>query len=183
MRDIDPLPEPHIHIALSVPKFAKMDLIVEKSVELGVKAIHPFTSDYSFVKKKSAISENKFKRWEKIVVSATQQCGRGELMQLHEPTDFSSLVEKFNLQSSAQGLFMYEGETQMSLRQATHALRGEKIQQIWAFIGSEGGFSNNEVEFMKMNKLMPISLGEQVLRVETACVALASILKYEFLLP
>ena len=178
-RKIAPLSKPHIHLAVSLPKFQKTDEIIEKSVELGVHSVHPFVSDYSFIRTVDKIGENKFKRWERIVISATQQCGRGELMSVQPVKEFSEILEKFNQNTTARGLFFYEGESQRGLSDALKELKNESYDEIWLFVGSEGGFSNAEVERFQALNLAPVTLGAQILRVETACTSVVSIIKYE----
>jgi 16S rRNA (uracil1498-N3)-methyltransferase len=85
-----------------------------------------------------------------------------------------------NQTPSSTGLFPYEGESEQTVSSAIQKMKGEAFENIWVFVGSEGGFSDQEVEFFKENGLKSSSLGDQVLRVETACLALVSILKYEF---
>jgi len=179
-RDIPPLPLPQINLAVSLPKFQKLDTIIEKSVELGVGQVLPFVSQFSFIRNLSKISDNKRQRWQKIVLSATQQCGRGELMQVLEPVSFSQSLEQLNRKPQCKCLFLYEGDGDMSLKSALSSLKTETIQEIWVFVGSEGGFSDGEVEQMRASGLVPITVGDQVLRVETACIAAVSMLHYHF---
>lgn len=173
-----PVPEkPHIVLALSVSRFPVMEAVVEKAVELGVSRIEPFFSEYSFVRK--ALPENKVERWNKIVISATQQSGRGDLMEITEARDLQEVLKKFNQSPSAKGLFAYEGQSTLSIKNAVKSSQ-TNMEEFWIFVGSEGGFSRNEVELFKSQGLEPVTLGDQVLRVETACIALLAILKYEF---
>lgn len=183
-REIEPLPKPHIHLAVSIPRFHKLDFIIEKSVELGVFSLHPFVSDNSFVKSLGDSLEKKSSRWKKIVQGATQQSGRGELMEVQRPLDLPGILAEFNRRERAEGLFPYEGECQLSVRDAVGQMRrntqSSPLEEIWLFIGSEGGFSEREVEQFQELGLQPTTLGSQVLRVDTACMALVTILKYEF---
>ncbi len=185
-RVIPPLPEPHIHIALSISRFPVMDAVMEKAVEMGVKSIQPFFSEFSFVRKEEKISPNKLDRWEKIIRSATQQCGRGELMTIHPAATWDDLFSQINLNEQNRGLFAYEGTSTHGIKeylqkQVHNPDSGlASVKNIWLFVGSEGGFSYQEVELMKQKKLEPVTLGGQVLRVETACIALVAALKYEF---
>lgn len=87
------------------------------------------------------------------------------------------ILQRFQSDPKAQGLFAYEGSGELSLRQAMTS--ATNIENLWIFVGSEGGFSTQEVEIFKKVNLFPISLGQQVLRVETACVTLLGIIKYE----
>jgi 16S rRNA (uracil1498-N3)-methyltransferase len=77
------------------------------------------------------------------------------------------------------GLFFYEGGAQIDLVHALTHLKLDAAQNIWIFIGSEGGFSQNEVELFKSHGLNPLSFGSQILRVETACLAAVSVIKYQ----
>lgn len=179
-RQIPPLPLPHIHLALSIPRFPVFEAVVEKAVELGVKSIHPFFSDFSFIRTKSDVFEKKKARFLKIVQSATQQSGRGDLMAIEDAVELSQLIQTFNRNSSAAGLFAYEGEAVLTAREGLKRLRAGEPRDVWVFVGSEGGFSSQEVELFQSIGLTSVTLGQQVLRVETACVALTSIIKYDF---
>ncbi|MGE0631292.1 MAG: 16S rRNA (uracil(1498)-N(3))-methyltransferase [Pseudobdellovibrionaceae bacterium] len=180
-REIESLKKPYLHIVLSVPRFQKMDLILEKAVELGVSSLIPVVSDFSFVRKSSEMPD-KGERWNKIIRGATQQSGRGDLLQLKPTQTLVQFLEGFNPSHGARGLFAYEGESAI-LDIKSHLRSWEnraEIQDIFVFVGSEGGFSAAEVQLMQGKSLTPVTLGAQVLRVETACFALVSVLKYEF---
>lgn len=171
--------KPKIVLALSVPKLPKVDWIVEKSVELGVHEIRPFVSDFSFLRKVSEISASRVGRWEKLAQAATQQSGRGDVLQIEGAVTLEHLLEDFNRQASTMGLFPYEGEAQLRLKPAIEEALSSKPESVWLFVGSEGGFSPREVELFARHGLKPVSMGSQILRVETACLALVSIIKYE----
>ena len=179
-RVIPKLPEPHMHVALSFPRISVFEAVLEKSVELGAHTIHPFFSDFSFIRKQEDVLKKKLERWHKIVQSATQQSGRGELMQIAEVQPLESLLKSFNHSGQSVGLFAYEGEGQLSTSQAIQTLRSRNPREVWLFVGSEGGFSDREVQLFQSFCLPPVTLGQQVLRVETACVALLSVIKYGF---
>lgn len=182
-RLIEKLPLPHIHLALSIPRFTVMDSIVERAVEMGVSSILPFYSDYSFIRKSTNMPEGKKDRWNKIVRSATQQCGRGELMKIHNPCDWNELIKMINPGEDSWCLFAYEGAAVSSPNQylkTKKATFNNSPKDIWVLIGSEGGFSAQEVTQMQQLGLDPVTLGSQILRVETACLTLVSVLKYEF---
>lgn len=194
---------PYIHLALSTPKPSTLESVLVRSVELGVKSIWPFVSDYSFFKSSQEFQKIKGHRWEKIILSATQQTGRGDRLTLEKTVDLKACIERATSLPSALLLFPFEGDTALTLDQAIHAKRsgipaetgtglgteqegaaGTEhefcVENIVVFVGSEGGFSSTEVETLKKNGLNPCTLGEQILRVETACLAIVSILKYEF---
>jgi 16S rRNA (uracil1498-N3)-methyltransferase len=173
--------KPYIHLAVSVSKFQTMDTIVEKAVELGTYAFYPFVSDFSFIRDKNSDRlQDKIERWERIVKAATSQTGRGDLMEVYKPHTLKELLEKMNQMDRSAGLFPYEGESVQTVSSAIQQMKLKSPGNIWLFVGSEGGFSDQEVEIFKENGLKSSTLGEQVLRVETACLSLLSILKYEF---
>ncbi len=179
-RKLPELPKPYIHLALSIPRFPVFEAVLEKSVELGVKAVHPFFSDFSFIRTQDDVFAKKRPRFEKIVVGATQQTGRGDLMPIAEPVHIKELLQAFNRLDSAKGLFAYEGEHVLTAKEGVQKLRDAAPQDIWIFVGSEGGFSDSEVQLFASHGLEAVTLGNQVLRVETACVTLVSIIKYDF---
>lgn len=172
--------EPHLHLALSVCRFPTLDLILEKSVEMGVFMVHPFFSDNSFIKAPQIINKRK-DRFEKIIEMASGQSRRSDLMSVDQPMDLEDLLVKFNQTKEVIGLFPYEGvlETSISIKEKLESLTWCP-KEVWIFVGSEGGFSLKEVELFKKFGLEPLTLGNQVLRVETACLTLLSVIKYHF---
>ncbi len=182
-REIARSSRPHIHLALAVSRFPVMDSIIERAVEMGVSTITPFCSDYSFIRKANNLPVGKLERWQKIVVSATQQCGRGELMQINPVLDWHSFEREINPSSQKWCLFAYEGEGTAAVKsflRSKQAAASDKPQDIWLIVGAEGGFSIAEVQKLRALGLDPVTLGQQILRVETACLTLVSALKYEF---
>jgi 16S rRNA (uracil1498-N3)-methyltransferase len=180
-REIEKLPHPHINIALSVSRYNVMDSIVEKAVEMGVYSILTFCSDYSFIRKPENLPAGKTERWNKIIISATQQSGRGELLKITEPVDWDEMLKTINPGPQSRCLFAYEGESTLAIKEAIATIRKSNVpENLWIIVGSEGGFSDKEVTEMQQLGLDPVTLGSQVLRVETACMTLVSVLKYEF---
>lgn len=194
-RIIHPLPKPHIHLALSLPRYNVMDSTIERATEMGVTSILPFVSEYSFIRKEKELPAGKLDRWQKIVISATQQCGRGELLKIHELTHWQNMLKIINPSTKNWCLFAYEGQSEdlstkpiadeiKTLRQQymsqLNTSDSELPENIWIIVGSEGGFSKNEAREMHKLGLYPVTLGSQILRVETACLTLVAILKYEF---
>lgn len=182
-RVIPPLKTPHIHLALAVSRFPVMDAIMEKAVEMGVASIQPLFTEFSFLRKEDKLSDNKLERWDKIVRSATQQSGRGDLMKIHPAAPFEKISELINRDGTSAGLFAYEGSSTLSIKDAIHKIKeahSGTLKDLWIIVGSEGGFSHREVEELGKLGLDPVTLGSQVLRVETACMALVSVLKYDF---
>jgi 16S rRNA (uracil1498-N3)-methyltransferase len=180
-RVIPPIRTPHIHLYLSFPKVPTFEMIVEKSVELGVVSITPVLSDFSFVRTLNQFPTAKVPRWQKIILQATQQSGRGDLMRIEEPIFLNSSVKTLRAMEKTLNVVAYEGASPLSLK---NYLASEKqkhqFDRVNLFVGSEGGFSDEEIVQFKNLDLPPVTLGDQVLRVETACLTLVASLKYEF---
>lgn len=172
------LPKPYLHLYLSMPKPAKFEWILEKAVELGVKSLTPVFSDYSFIKKEQ-LFRDKARRFTKIIESACQQSARAVKLELRPCLSFDLAVQELTDSEQRCGLFAYEGEGALSLKQALQQPAIQTTQEVALLVGSEGGFSLQERQACIDNGLLPISLGPQVLRVETACVTLISVIKYE----
>lgn len=183
-REIPALPKPNLVLAISLPRFPVMEAVIEKAVELGVTRIQPFYSEFSFIRKAQSLSESKEERWKKIVISATQQSGRGDLMEISQPLDMNEVLHQFNQKTFKKGLFAYEGASTLGIKKQLKkqllSQAWEDLNEFWLFVGSEGGFSPTEVEEFRQVGLDPVTLGDQVLRVETACITLLAVLKYEF---
>lgn len=179
-RLIPSLPKPHIYLYLSFPKVPTFELIVEKSVELGVHSIIPVLSDFSFVRTKAQFPSPKLPRWQKIILQATQQSGRGDLLKIEEPVLLRELLPALKPSPSAINVVAYEGKAPQSLKKYLQGISPSGIERINLFVGSEGGFSEGEIAAFQSLDFPPVTLGDQVLRVETACLTLVAALKYEF---
>jgi 16S rRNA (uracil1498-N3)-methyltransferase len=170
--------EPPIEIILfqSVPKSNKMDFIVQKSVEIGVKKIIPILTERCIVKIKDKKSENKkVDRWQKIAMESAKQCKRAILPQVESVLDFSDIekrVKDFDLI-----LIPYELERKRGIKSIIKSKSNYK--KVGIIIGPEGGFSDEEVRNAINWGIEPISLGPRILRTETAGIVTASILMYE----
>jgi 16S rRNA (uracil1498-N3)-methyltransferase len=190
---LNPTPKPYLHLCLSVPKFHNLDLIVEKSVELGVKSVRLFTSEFSFVKSKSnsKLSSNwtiaRLERLRKIVISACEQSKRPDPMQIYEPVPLSWLFCEIgdthltNPKIPPRCLFFYEASplTASLNFKSLQEVSLQNVEECFYFVGSEGGFSEAEALMAKDKGCEIIHLGDRVLRVETACMAITSVLKYK----
>ena len=179
-RQIAEIKFPHIYLYLSFPKISTFEAVVEKSVEMGVKSITPFFSDFSFVRTLSQFPTLKVPRWQKIILQATQQSGRGDLLKIEGVKNLKELLPEVNSMENTLNVIAYEGEATQSLKAFIAQRRNVSLRRINIFVGSEGGFSGSEILRFKDLDLPPVTLGDQVLRVETACMTLVAGLKYEF---
>ena len=191
-RLIPKLRMPLIDLYVSFPRISTFESIVEKSVEMGVNSIHPFLSEFSFIRTREHFPDNKVNRWHKIILQATQQSGRGDLMLIQEIKSLDICLQGIH-EEGQLNIFSYEGVTPLSLKEYLQSRcllnqnqtlekmnLNRKLSKINIFVGSEGGYSHREVELFKEKGIPPVTIGDQILRVETACMALVSCLKYEF---
>ncbi len=176
------LPKPgltHLNLAFAVSKWDVTESVLEKSVELGVAIFQPLLTTNSFAKRPNDISDGRFERWQRIVQSATVQSARGGLMELLRPKPLKEYLSAIHRDSASACLFAYEGVCPQDLRTTLVELVKAKPANVWALVGSEGGFSEDEVELIQSYKIVPATMGPQILRAETACMAILSVIKYE----
>lgn len=175
-----PVPQkPYVNLAFCFPKPANFELVLEKAVELGCHSITPVISEFAFVAKKKDFPHNREPRWAKIIKGATEQSGRADIMPLNPVISIEEFQAQINQNPKALGLFLYEGDCALDLRQYLKGQDVARYDEIWALIGSEGGFSKDEVVSLNAKGFKSLTLGKQILRTETACVSILSVLQYE----
>lgn len=158
-----------------LPKGDKMELIVQKAVELGAWEIVPMATRRAVVKLDKKKEEAKLRRWQGISESAAKQAKRMRIPQIREVMTFDQAV-KYAAQMEIR-LIPYELAKDMSAtRKVLESI--QPGQRIGIFIGPEGGFDPEEVELAISNGIIPITLGKRILRTETAGFTLLSILMY-----
>lgn len=166
-----------IYLFQGLPKKDKMELIIQKAVELGVYEIIPVAMKRSVVKIEDKKKEmKKLERWQTIAVSAAKQSGRGVIPNVHAVLSFSEALQM--AESLEYNLIPYEQEEGMekSRKVITEAV---KHRSIGVFIGPEGGFDEKEIQKVKEAKMDTITLGKRILRTETAGLAILSLLMFE----
>ncbi len=172
-------PEINVTIYQGIPKSDKMESIIQKSVELGVRSIVPVQMDRCVSRldggKKQA---EKLKRWNKIAIEAAKQCGRGILPEVKEPVSFKTAVEQMKL--CGLPIMPYEGLASSDNSSSLKKLLSQSSEkQISVIIGPEGGFSDFEAEYAKDNAINLVGLGKRILRTETVSSAVLAIVMYE----
>lgn len=165
-----------INLYQGLPKASKMDLIVQKSTELGIRSITPVITDRVVVK--SEIGEfKKLDRWIRIAKEACKQCKRSIIPVINAPVDFSEMLEELKKQDLI--IVPYENEDNFGMKKLMLHLKKEGIKKIAVVIGPEGGFENTEIEVLKSAGAEIITLGPRILRTETAGFVCTSIIMYE----
>ena len=165
-----------IYLFQGLPKGDKMELIIQKCVELGVHAVIPVAMKRCVVKLDDKKAAAKIKRWQTISESAAKQSGRSVIPKIMDVMTFDNAI-RYVCDNEMNGIIPYElAEGMEASRRAIESVKpGMKVA---VFIGPEGGFDLSEVEKAVDAGMQSISLGRRILRTETAGLAIMSILMY-----
>lgn len=155
-----------IHLALGISKGERMDIAIQKAVELGVSDITPLYTERCVVTLDTKREIKRLEHWQGIITSACEQSGRNHLPELHSPIDirrnFSALPDsKLKLTLSPY---------------ATHSLMHveKPADEVLILIGPEGGLSEQEVHTATQHNFEPVRMGPRILRTETAAITAIS---------
>lgn len=164
-----------------IPKQGKMETIIQKCVELGVYKIIPVFTARTVVVDKDGKIQNKIDRWQKISNEAVKQCKRGIQPEVEDAIDFKNAVKLLEQNKDNNNLiiFPYENEENLTIKDVLRMPR-EGIERVSIIIGPEGGFSDEEAQMLKSIGAHCVSLGERILRTETAGMATLAMVMYEF---
>ena len=149
------------HLGLGISRGERMDLAIQKSVELGASEITPLFTERCVVRLDEARQEHRVQHWQKVAQSACEQCGRNRVPVLNPPVGLSRWIEL------AQGV-----------RLILHPYGGKRLHEldrpggpVTLLSGPEGGFSENERLWAMQKGFIPLRLGPRILRAETAALA------------
>lgn len=164
-----------IYLFQGLPKADKMELIVQKAVELGVYEIIPVAAKRSVVKLDEKKAKNKVLRWQGIAEAAAKQSRRGIIPKVQDVMNFRDAVSY----SCLAQVKVIPYELAESMEKTKRIISGIKQDEdIAVFIGPEGGFAEEEVKEAVNAGIIPITLGKRILRTETAGMTVLSILMY-----
>jgi len=164
-----------ITLAQSLLKGEKMDYLIQKATELGVKEIIPFFSSRSVPLLDKSKRLKRYHRWERIAVEASKQCGRGVIPRIEPLQDYFEMLQAPSPDSLRLILWEKEGARLKEVLRVS-----EEKTKIFFVVGPEGGVSNEEVEHAKRAEFIAVNLGKRILRSETASLCLLGILQYEW---
>lgn len=168
-----------ITIFQGLPKAGKMELVIQKSVELGVYNIVPVAMKRCVVKLDSKDVRKKVERWQKISEVAAKQCGRDIIPKVSEVVKIDDICKMMD--SYDKIIVAYENEKDNTLKNEIQKIRmldKEEIK-IGVLIGPEGGIDEKEIEVLKSAGGNIVTLGKRILRTETVALNVLSILLYE----
>lgn len=167
--DIDCESPLHIELAQAICVNEKMDWIIQKTVELGVTCIQPVTTDRSIVHLSDERSSKRLQHWQRIIISACEQCGRNHVPQiLPLITLLEWLSQKKITQSEHDVRFMLSTTATEGLRDIPKPSVDANLALV---IGPEGGFTQEEEVAILHTGFIPLRLGKRVLRTESAALA------------
>lgn len=163
-------PSRKVYLFAGLSKGAKMELVIQKSVELGVTKVIPVETEFSVAK------EGKTERWQRIAFEAAKQCKRPTVPEVSEVLSFKEAVSV--MKSLDVSLCAYEKEDKKGITEALNSV-GE-VNTCGIFVGSEGGFSEKEIQLLSKECIPTVSLGKRILRTETAAIVLLTIVMHHF---
>ena len=166
--------EPSVRVTLyqAMPKSDKMELIIQKAVELGVSAIVPVQTKRCVSRPDAKSMAKKLERYNRIALEAAKQCGRGRIPQVLPMLDFTEAIKA--MKEDQRAFLFYENSTSSFRKELEQGVSSVSIM-----VGAEGGFEEEEVQKALDLDIASLSLGKRILRCETAPLAALSIIMYE----
>lgn len=161
-------PESPLQLTLAVAllKGEKFDLVVQKATELGVNRIIPLTTRYADIRLRDENDATKrVARWQRIALEAAKQCGRAVVPKVEDPVSFAEVIRE-------NSCFLFSEREGQSLNTDL------KIENLTAVIGSEGGWSDEELDQARAADVPIVTLGGRVLRAETAAITAAVLFQH-----
>lgn len=186
-----------ITLAECLPKQNKFDTIVEKATELGVNKINPLISDRTIARPGNFRAKSKLERWERIAKEAAEQSERNTIPKIFDICELSdwlkeispslmnfhrvSTSKKFFDDKNTILIFCYENEREVPIQKVLREYKNfDCDKDIILLIGPEGGFTEYEVEEIKSYGGVSVSLGNRVLKTDTAAISAIASVQYEF---
>jgi len=163
---------PFVAVACAIPKNTKIEDIIDKLTQLGVDRIIPMLTDRVIVRFNEQKKAHKFERWQKIAVAASRQSGRMVLPIIDPIRTFDEVI------AESSGFLQRFIPTLEGDRKNISEIKAHSSESILFLIGPEGDFSSAEIILARKQGFIPVSLGELVLRVDTAAIAVAGFIRF-----
>lgn len=175
----------------ALPEKERMELIIQKTTELGVSRIIPFKSERSTSLEEREAKQKKAHRWQEIAVKAVQQSRRARVPSVEEYGSFEKALEVCEEDGLKILLWEKEGGSLKEVlnrfftttppfdKEGMDRFKANRQGRIYVMVGPEGGLADDEVVLAKKRGFVPVKLGQRILRTETAAIALVGILQYE----
>jgi 16S rRNA (uracil1498-N3)-methyltransferase len=166
-----------ITLAQAIPKARKVDTIVKSAAELGANAIIPFDAERSVGHITEEKSPSKTARWQKIAAEAARCSHSSHITKVAKVASFTDMLTSAS--DNALRLIFWEEESQKTIKDILRDETIAAVKDFFVIVGPEGGFSKDEIMKTKESGFISVSLGRQILKVETAAAAIISIIQYE----
>lgn len=164
----------NLYLAQSPLRSAAQLTIMEKATELGVRGVYPIITDNCTLAK--SVIPKKYEKWQKVMYEASKQCERAKIPACFEPDSLENILNK----KFDKILVLAERSTEISLKDFLEKNPIKSGEDILVIIGPEGGFSQKEFDLFKSKKLPLITLGDLILKAETAVIATIGNIVYEY---
>lgn len=149
----------------SLVKPDRMDLCIQKTVELGITAIQPIITKRSVIKISAARMKKKLQHWQQIIISACEQSGRTQIPQLFSPIHFQNWLQSLDNQKTMG--FIMSPTAKIGFYDLPNDIEHKNLQLL---IGSEGGFTDQEIQACLTHGIKEFNFGKRILRAETAAI-------------
>ncbi|MBQ9364579.1 MAG: 16S rRNA (uracil(1498)-N(3))-methyltransferase [Schwartzia sp.] len=163
-----------ICLAMCLPKSDKMDLIVQKATELGVREIQPLMSRNCVVRYDDKKRASRREKWQRVAAEASKQCGRTLIPTVNEIMSYDDFILSMVDDESAKYLFYEREHSPLNSRLYDES----DVKSFVLIVGAEGGFTEGEVAAAREKNIKVAGLGPRVLRCETAAIAAVSIVQF-----
>ena len=173
---ITPAVLPQLEVAVGIPKGKSFDLILQKAVEMGVNRIQPLLSDQGNVRFKTGEALAKREKWQRALLEACKQCGQNHLPEVMIPALLDNYLE--NIEPGGTRIVGALTSETKTLKELLDRL--EVPDRVVLMVGPEGDFSAGEYKRIFESRFAPVSLGELVLRTETAVIWMAAAVRFQF---
>ena len=180
LKNFKPPPSCSVTLLVAIPKGKIIESIIQKSVELGAHRIVPLLTERVATHLDAGAAADKRGKWQQVAIEAIKQCGAVWLPKIEAPVTIGQFVarqERFDL--SLVGSLQSERRHPRECFEEFQTGHGRRPQSAAVWIGPEGDFTPDELQAIQNSGAQPVSLGQLVLRVETAAVYCLSILNYE----
>lgn len=171
------------HLLQGLPRGSKVDEIIQKGIELGLDRFYPLLTQQSQIRLDAAGAKKKQERWMKIAEMAASQSGRNFVPEILLPQSLEACLQTIAAEDQASGqaslnLICWEKEEERSLAAVVREQSLTEKAVVRVLVGPEGGFAEGEVEMAKAYGFIPVSLGSNILRTETAGPAVLAMLGF-----
>lgn len=179
--------EPQLSLSLvqGIAKGSKMDLIIQKAVEVGVSRIIPVLTERTVVRLDGAKADSRVERWQRIAYEAAKQAGRGRVPAVESIYSWSELWQRDDLgfvivpweEEGAAGLLqtVRKAESSSEVEGSDEPANEVGVRELTIVIGPEGGLSADEIALAKRRGAHPVTLGPRILRTETAAIVASAL--------